>query len=52
MVKDLYHAPALGHEARTLRPITGFVYRIYAAGLGKHGEKHASAVSETGRRPA
>jgi len=52
MVKDLYHALALGRKARTLRPITGFVSQIYAAGLGKHGEKDASAVSEMGRRPA
>jgi hypothetical protein len=52
MVKDLYHAPALGHEARTLLPISGFISQIYAAGLGKHGEKDASAVSETGRRRA
>ena len=52
MVKDLYHALALGREARTLLPITVFISRIYTAGLGKHGEKDASAVSETGRRRA
>ena len=51
MVKDLYHALALGPEAQTLLLITGFVSQIYA-GLGKHGEKDASAVSETAQRPA
>ena len=51
MVKDLYYALALGRQSRTPLPITGLVSQSYTAGLGEHGEKDISAVSEAGRRP-
>jgi 3-hydroxyisobutyrate dehydrogenase-like beta-hydroxyacid dehydrogenase len=50
MVKELYHA--LGRESRTPLSLAGLVSQVYTAGLGEHGEKDISAVSEAGRRPA